>query len=221
MSTDLDATSATTSGDRPASVPAPPAAPAAPPPAGPGWLSGLSLGRVLALLAAAVVGLPTFIAASNALLDTVYGLKPEWRPDGPPAAIGVTLSEVALEERRIEDENGGLGNLISYDVELIGYRGNKVPVEWAAFDAQSLQRVSISPGKSPAENIGIGAVITEAASDRISANFPIPIPTRAMCIFIRVYVFEDDASHTRQDYRDSAPFDTHDPGNRACASQPD
>jgi hypothetical protein len=167
--------------------------------------------------AAAVVALPTVFAASSALLDTVYGLRPDWRPDGPPAAIGVTLESVDLEERRIVYEPGIAGNLISYDVELVGYRGNTIPVQWAAFDAGSRQRISLDPADPDArENRDAGMVTTEAPNDRVSANFRIPIPARAQCIFIRVYVFEDDAEHTRQDYLDSAPFDTHDPGNRTC-----
>jgi hypothetical protein len=182
---------------------------------------------VLALLAAAVVALPTVIAASNGLLDVVYNIKPEWRPDGPPAAIGATLNAVELEERLVEDESGVISNLISFDIELVGYRGNQIELEWAAFDARTHQRVSLfPPGVVADKNVPVGRAYPVAPNDRLNESFPIPIPARGSCVFVRVYVFDyaeddtDDARRTRQDYLDSAPFDTRNPENRACLEAP-
>jgi hypothetical protein len=164
------------------------------------------------------------LSALATLLTVVFLLLPRLKPDEPappPSAFGATLSDVRLEERAANPD--GTRNLvISYDVEFAAYKGHEGLIEWAAFDAATMERYDLAINRNDplSGNQDGGKVIAEAATDRASGSFPVPVPLQAKCLFIRVYVSEPkkDGSRTRQDYADTLPFDTHDPSNRSCAT---
>lgn len=154
-------------------------------------------------------------------ISTMIGALVIFFPDlsrEPPAALGATLGEVALEERAVPTANG-LANLISYEVEFVGYKKKRGYIKYAIFDARTGRRIDppLSTDPEAPHYYPVGPVIPEAPNDRASANFPVPIPRQAQCIFVRVYAFEEDDAVTRLDYADTPPFDTHSATNRACA----
>lgn len=158
------------------------------------------------------------------VLTVVFLLIPRLKPDEPsppPSAFGATLSDVRLEERAANPD-GTRFLVISYDVEFAAYKGHEGLIEWAAFDAATMQRYDLAANRDDPTlgNQDGGRVIAEAATDRASGRFPVPVPFESRCLFIRVYVSEpkEDGSRTRQDYADTAPFDTHDPSNQSCAA---
>jgi hypothetical protein len=151
------------------------------------------------------------LAAAAPILDAVYAIWPGLRPEQPAAVLGMTVSDVQLEERRVPCD-GALCNLVSFDLQLVGYTGGLSTIEWAAFDPVTERRVAIigdDTGNQPGPRI-----MTEAENDRLSIALPIPIPVERQCVFIRVYVY-DDTNKTRTDYGDSAPFNTHS-ANASC-----
>jgi hypothetical protein len=166
------------------------------------------------LFGAALLSLAT---AVSTLIGALIIFFPELRRE-PPAALGATLVEVALEERAVPAGNG-LANLISYEVEFVGYKKKRGYIKYAVFDAMTGRSIDPPPSADPQapRYYPVGPVIPEAPNDRASANFPVPIPRQSQCVFVRVYAFEEDDAITRLDYADTPPFDTHSATNRACA----
>jgi hypothetical protein len=156
------------------------------------------------------------LAAAAPILDAVYSIWPTLRPQGPPTALGMAVENVQLEERYVPCDNGDRCNLVSFELELIGYTGGTSIVEWAAFDPLTLRRVPLA-GDSTDNQPG-AQITTEAASDRLSGTLAIPIPLEGRCVTIRVYVY-DDTGKTRVDYGDTPPFHTHLPAE-SCAADP-
>jgi len=173
-----------------------------------------AIGPSAQLLGAALLSLAT---AVSTLIGALIIFFPELRRE-PPAALGATLVEVALEERAVP-ASAGLANLISYEVEFVGYKKKRGYIKYAVFDAATGRRIDPPPSPDPdaPRYYPVGPVIPEAPNDRASANFPVPIPRQAQCVFVRVYAFEEDDATTRLDYADTPPFDTHSATNRACA----
>jgi hypothetical protein len=177
------------------------------------------LGRIgqLGFVTAAV------LSALLTLLTVVFLLVPRLEPAKPlpaPSSLGATLNDVRLEERAVRPD-GTLSLLVSYDVEFAAYKGHEGLIEWSAFDAQSLQRYDLEANRidPTLPNVDGAKVVADAPTDRASGTINVPVPLKSQCIFVRVYVSEPkkDGTMTRQDYADSAPFDTHDPSNRSCA----
>jgi hypothetical protein len=172
------------------------------------FMTGLGLSTALGWSARMLTTVAVIIgtlAAAAPILDAVYAIWPELRPEQPAAVLGMTVSDVQLEERRVPCE-GTLCNLVSFDLQLVGYTGGVSTIEWAAFDPVTERRVAIIGNDS--ENQSGPQIKTEAENDRISIALPIPIPIEHRCVFVRVYVY-DDTNKTRTDYGDSPPFDTH------------
>ena len=156
------------------------------------------------------------LAAAAPILDAVYGIWPALRPEGPAAALGKIVDNVQLEERRVPCGERIFCNLVSFDLQLIGYTGAKSFVEWAMFDPATLRRVPLTDGVT--ENQPGGTIQTEASSDRFSGSLPIPIPLEGRCVIVRVYVY-DDTEKTRVDYGDTPPFHTHS-ASESCSPDP-
>jgi hypothetical protein len=157
------------------------------------------------------------------LLTVAFLLVPRLKPAPPlppPSTLGATLGDVRLEERAAHSD-GTRYLLVSFDVAFAAYKGHEGLIEWAAFDAQTLQRYDLGANRDNPSlpNADGGKVVAEAPTDRVSGTIDVPVPLKAQCIFVRVYVSEPkkDGSRTRQDYADTAPFDTHDPANGSCA----
>jgi hypothetical protein len=167
------------------------------------------------LLGAAILGVLTAVSTLIAILLYLF---PDLSRE-PPASVGAILAEVALEERRVVS-NGVPANKISYDVELAGYKEKQGSLKYAVFDAAKHQRIDPPPTADPAgpQFVTIGPLQSEAQQDRASGHFYVAIPAQAQCVFVRVYVFEDEAGTTRLDYADTVPFDTHFATNQHCAS---
>ena len=155
------------------------------------------------------------LAAAAPILDAVYSIWPNLRPQGPATALGMTVENVQLEERYVPCNDGDRCNLVSFELELIGYTGGKSIVEWAALDPVTLRRVPLT-GDSTENQPGV-EITTEAASDRLSGSLLIPIPLEGRCAIVRVYVY-DDTGKTRVDYGDTPPFHTHVPAELCPSS---
>jgi hypothetical protein len=166
--------------------------------------------RVITMIAV-VIGT---LAAAAPILDAVYSIWPNLRPQGPATALGMAVENVQLEERYVSCNDGDRCNLVSFELELIGYTGGKSFVEWAALDPITLRRVALT-GDSTENQPGV-EITTEAASDRLSGSLLIPIPLEGRCAIVRVYVY-DDTGKTRVDYGDTPPFHTHLPAE-SCSS---
>jgi hypothetical protein len=172
-------------------------------------------GRLLTTMAV-VIGT---LAAAAPILDAVYNIWPGLRPEGPAAALGMIVDDVQLEEGFVPcTAIPGTCHLVSYDLQLIGYSGAKSLVEWAAIDAETLQRVALPGGTTANRPEPPIEIVTEASSDRLSGSLEIPVPFEGECIIVRVYVY-DDTDKTRVDYADTPPFDTHDP-TASCSTPP-
>jgi hypothetical protein len=161
---------------------------------------------------------PAIVAVLGLAFLVAPGLKPK-EPPPPPSTLGANLSDVRLEERTVRDGKPVL--LISYNVEFAAYKGHTGSIEWVAFDAATLQRYDLGTDQDNAAlpNQDGGQVIAEAPTDRASGQIQVPVPLKAQCIFVRVYIAEPKkaSSSTRLDYEDTAPFDTHDRANPSCA----
>src|SRR3712207_6440141 len=83
------------------------------------------------------------LAAAAPILDAVYDVWPTLRPEGRATALGMIVDNVQLEERRVPCQDSVFCNLVSFDLQLIGYTGAKSVVEWAAFDPVTLRRVPL------------------------------------------------------------------------------
>ena len=158
--------------------------------------------------------MPAFATALATLLGVVFLLVPRLKPaepPPPPSVLGATVSNVALEER-VQPQDGPAYFVVSYDVEFVGFKGKESKLEWAGFDARTLQRVALAAPPGPGNPVAAKA---EAPNDRVSVQIRLLVPREGGCIFVRVYAY--DADDARLDFADTPPFDTHDPANRACA----
>jgi hypothetical protein len=184
------------------------------------------IARLFGIVTAVLVG----IAAVGPVLDMLYAVRPDLRPEGPPVARGVTLADAALEERSVTCYDGAACNRVGYDIEFLGYHRDRVEIAWAAFDPVTLRRVDLEARGAPAvgkDKVELFAV-AEAPSDRASNFIDVPIPAAGACIFIRISVFdvfdgqsaggskEGSGFGTRLDVAETRPFHTHDP-TATCA----
>jgi hypothetical protein len=176
----------------------------------------MSIPASVKLIGAGFLG---FLTAVSTLLGILVLFFPDLRRE-PPANLGGIVAEVALEERQVMHD-GVLSNAISYELELSGYRGKKGYIKYAIFDAMLRQQIDPPRTSDPStpKFYSITEVMPEAATDRVSLQFFIPLPFEARCVFVRVYAFEDEAgsSSKRLDYADSEPFYTHRSNQAGCA----
>ena len=96
-----------------------------------GWLFGLFGTVVLAL------------ASVDPVLNVLYTIRPDLRPEGPPVLRSVTLGEPVLEERGVPCYDGARCNRVGFDIEFQGYQRDRVEIAWAAFDPVTLRRVDL------------------------------------------------------------------------------
>jgi hypothetical protein len=167
------------------------------------------------------------LAFAEPILSGLYAWRPELRPDAPPTILGASLSNVALEERRTTVLPPGYCvtsqvpsgtaqpeyNIVSFDVEFIGFKGDITRTEWVEFDADTGERVG-QPGNRPGPNIR-----PEAPNDRATGQICVGVLVVPRCVFVRVYLYEEDGT-TRLDYADTEPFDTKYANGRTCKSDP-
>lgn len=170
-----------------------------------GWLFGLFGTVVLAL------------ASVDPVLNVLYTIRPDLRPEGPPVLRSVTLGEPVLEERGVPCYDGARCNRVGFDIEFQGYQRDRVEIAWAAFDPVTLRRVDLdATGAPPPGQDEVASIaVAEAATDRASHTIDVPIPKAGACIMVRVSLYElqDDNTTrgTRLDTADTPPFHTHDP----------
>jgi hypothetical protein len=162
-----------------------------------------------------VTGLASLIS-----LFTLLGLVADWIPglksEPPPPELAVKLGDVRLEERTT-DEYGFDLLAVSFDADFTGYKGKRIPVEWAAFDPNGQVRLALDPIPGNVTDRGTwdgGAIRAEAKNDQANIRIEFRPPNQGQCLLVRIYVYDDDL--TRLDYADSKPFDTDDPGNARC-----
>lgn len=170
------------------------------------------IGQAFGVIAAVVVAL----AAVDPVLNVVYTIRPDLRPEGLPIVRSVTLGEPVLEERGVPCHDGARCNRIGFDIEFQGYQRDQVEIAWAAFDPVTLRRVDLAATGAPPPGQDKVASIAraEAATDRASHTIDVPIPRAGACIFVRISLYDlgDDALRgARLDTADTPPFHTHDP----------
>lgn len=119
---------------------------------------------------------------------------------------------------RFIDGGESVCDRIAFDIEFVGYTGAMSLIRWAAFDPTTLRRVAIgaTPARPAAEDRFADDVVAEAANDRTSAQVLVPLPPQPLCVFIRVFAYQDDEDKTRLDYVDTSPFDPFDATNESC-----
>jgi hypothetical protein len=189
-------------------------------PAESGEKTSITVPPFLKLLGVALLaGLP----ALATLLGIVLDWFPALRPDPPPAALGATLSEIALEERAVRMENDQPVSVlvVSFDLEFTGYKGDYGYVNWALIDPSTQKRIPPRDWEFPPRGDDT-VVAPEAPNDRLSEFVEIPLPKSGRCVNVRIYVYDDkqgDPNRTRLDYGDTLPIHTHD-STESCGTEP-
>jgi hypothetical protein len=123
--------------------------------------------------------------------------------DGGAVADAEALVAVLENSRARPVSSGGtepLGVTLSFDLTLEGYADRRAEVRWSLYDAGARKRV-------PREwlvNRRAHVVRPEAAFDRSSAEFWVPLPRRRGPFFVRLSVFDDQGE--RLAFADSEAF---------------
>jgi hypothetical protein len=165
-----------------------------------GWVTALGIaGGVLTAIL-------TFVGIT-------FDLFPALKPETPPTELAVAVDDVELEER-VMTESGAHRLIVSYGITFTGYKEDRIHIEWAAFDSQTLARVRLAPSVLlSSRNLGNGTVgdylTGRAETDRGRGRIEFAAPVEGGCIFVRVYVY--DIQFNRLDYGDTPPFHRTDP----------
>ena len=119
------------------------------------------------------------VAKAKALLKVLNNTRARSLPSGATEPLGVTLD---------------------FDLELEGFKGRRVEVRWSLYDAGAGERVP----RDWLSNRRALAVRPEAAFDRPSAEFWVPLPKERGPFFVRLSVYDDQGR--RLAYADSKSF---------------
>ena len=119
------------------------------------------------------------VAKAKALLKVLNNTRARSLPSGATEPLGVTLG---------------------FDLELEGFKGRSVEVRWSLYDAGAGERVP----RDWLSNRRALAVRPEAAFDRPSAEFWVPLPKQRGPFFVRLSVYDDQGR--RLAYADSKSF---------------
>ncbi len=109
-------------------------------------------------------------------------------------------------------ESGAHRLIVSYGITFTGYKEDRIHIEWAAFDPQTLARVRLAPSVPPSsrtpENGTADDVLAGAETDQGLGRIDFAAPVGGR-IFVRVYAY--DTEFNRLDYGDTPPFHRTDP----------
>ena len=119
------------------------------------------------------------VAKAKALLKVLDNTRARSLPSGATEPLGVTLG---------------------FDLELEGFEGERVEVRWSLYDAGAGERVP----RDWLSNRRALAVRPEAAFDRPSAEFWVPLPKQRGPFFVRLSAYDDQGK--RLDSADSKSF---------------
>ena len=152
------------------------------------------------------------LTAILTFVGITFDLFPALKPETPPTEQAVAVDDVELEER-VTTESSAHRLIVSYGITFTGYKEDRIHIEWAAFDSQSLARVrlapSVPPSSRPPGNVTAGDVEAGAETDRGLGQIEFAAPVEGGCIFVRVYAY--DTQFNRLDYGDTPPFHRTDP----------
>ena len=122
--------------------------------------------------------------------------------DGAVANAKALLA--VLENTRSRPVSSGgtepMGVTLSFDLELEGFSGKKAEVRWSLYDAGARKRVP----RDWLVNRRALALRPEAAFDRESSEFWVPLPKRRGPFFVRLTVYDDEGE--RLTFSDSKSF---------------
>jgi hypothetical protein len=112
--------------------------------------------------------------------------------------------------------------VVSYIISFTGYKKDRIHVEWAAIDANSLERVKLAPSvplstQNP-ENGVASDVEADADTDRGRGRIEFAVPLEGDCIFVRVFAYDTD--YNRLDYGDTDPFHRSDAAKTCGVPEP-
>lgn len=119
------------------------------------------------------------VAKAKALLKVLDNTRARSLPSGATEPLGVTLG---------------------FDLELEGFEGERVEVRWSLYDAGAGERVP----RDWLSNRRALAMRPEAAFDRPSAEFWVPLPKQRGPFFVRLSAYDDQGK--RLDSADSKSF---------------
>jgi len=119
------------------------------------------------------------VAKAKALLKVLDNTRARSLPSGATEPLGVTLG---------------------FDLELEGFEGERVEVRWSLYDAGAGERVP----RDWLSNRRALAMRPEAAFDRPSAEFWVPLPKQRGPYFVRLSTYDDQGK--RLAYADSKSF---------------
>jgi hypothetical protein len=122
---------------------------------------------------------------------------------GGVVAYAKALLKVLKNTRAVSLPSGAtepLGVTLSFDLELEGFKGRSVDVRWSLYDAGARERVP----RDWLSNRRALAVRPEAAFDRPSAEFWVPLPKQRGPYFVRLSTYDDQGK--RLAYADSKSF---------------
>jgi hypothetical protein len=122
--------------------------------------------------------------------------------DGAVANAKALLA--VLENTRSRPVSSGgtepMGVTLSFDLELEGFSGKKAEVRWSLYDAGARKRVP----RDWLVNRRALALRPEAAFDRESSEFWVPLPKRKGPFFVRLTVYDEEGE--RLTFADSKSF---------------
>ena len=122
---------------------------------------------------------------------------------GGVVAYAKALLKVLKNTRAVSLPSGAtepLGVTLSFDLELEGFKGRSVDVRWSLYDAGARERVP----RDWLSNRRALAMRPEAAFDRPSAEFWVPLPKQRGPYFVRLSAYDDQGK--RLDSADSKSF---------------
>lgn len=100
------------------------------------------------------------VAFATTVTGLIFGLWPALRPEVPPATKGATLSNTTVDhitfgqylDRAAKSRSGyrraqldRLGVLVSFDVDIKGYRNKRLPLQWQLIDARTGDQIARWP----------------------------------------------------------------------------
>jgi hypothetical protein len=146
---------------------------------------------------AVVTQIGAIAGAIGAVLGVVFVLVPSLKPEPPPAAkradIGVLKVERPVTYAQYLQRTGLPGGdygtsylrrqglFVEFDVSIVGYKGERLPLRWSLYDARSGAEVSEAKGTT---------LRAEATADRATWHIWAPLPRRRGPFFLLIQLFD-------------------------------
>ena len=143
-------------------------------------------------------------AAIGAIVTLGFTLFPEWRPAGPPAHMGASLGDMAVEHGvpyqdyllrvGLSDSTLGpddlerQGSVFQVHIEMVGFKDRACMLKYSVYDARTSTRV---PGLG---DIEVANFTPEAERDEVTYPVWVPSLDPTGYYFVRFQLYDDNGT---------------------------